>query len=363
MGIGRFVYTPILPDMAQALNWGGREAGLTASANFIGYLAGALLMAWYTAHRRTVMLTGLLIAAASTLASGVQMPFAPLLTARFLNGVASALVMVNMTALTLEQLARLQRPAWSSLYFSGVGTGITLSALVVALAHAWMLDWQWQWWIAGACITALAVLSVIIAPRTAVETAQTVTVAVAPAGRLGLLALSYGLVGFGYVITATFIVAIVRADEGLRTLESLVWLCVGLSAASSIAFWAWGVRRIGVIVTYAGACFLEALGIATGVLWPSAAGVLLAAVSLGGTFVSITALGLMAARERSPGNPARAIGLMTASFGTGQIIGPLLAGVLRDTTGSYAAPSLLATAALCLAATLAVWMRRQERRA
>ena len=42
MGIGRFVYTPILPSMIAGGALGVREAGLVAGANFLGYLVGAL---------------------------------------------------------------------------------------------------------------------------------------------------------------------------------------------------------------------------------------------------------------------------------------------------------------------------------
>jgi hypothetical protein len=51
-------------------------------------------------------------------------------------------------------------------------------------------------------------------------------------------------------------------------------------------------------------------------------------------------------------NPVRTLALLTAGFGLGQIVGPALAGFLRESTGSYLAPSLAAAAALVTAAAL-----------
>jgi predicted MFS family arabinose efflux permease len=44
VGIGRFVYMPILPLMAEDLAMTKDMAGLLASADFLGYLTGALLV-------------------------------------------------------------------------------------------------------------------------------------------------------------------------------------------------------------------------------------------------------------------------------------------------------------------------------
>jgi sugar phosphate permease len=43
---------------------------------------------------------------------------------------------------------------------------------------------------------------------------------------------------------------------------------------------------------------------------------------------------------------------VTSAFGTGQIIGPLLAGYLSDTLGGFTVPTLIAAGALVVAAWL-----------
>jgi len=61
----------------------------------------------------------------------------------------------------------------------------------------------------------------------------------------------------------------------------------------------------------------------------------------------------MSARELAGSQPQRAIGLTTASFALGQMIGPTVAGILSERTGSLREPSLLAALAPVIAAGLA----------
>jgi MFS family permease len=169
------------------------------------------------------------------------------------------------------------------------------------------------------------------------------------------MVVAYGLFGFGYVITATFLVTIVRMTEEVRGFEPWVWVLVGLAAIPSVAFWTRLGGRIGIMNTYAVACIIEAVGVAASVEWVTMSGVCFSALVLGGTFMGLTALGFMAARSLSSENSHQAFGRMTASFSIGQMAGPTLAGFLSERSGSFRLASLAAAAALIVAAALAVW--------
>ena len=357
MGIGRFAYTPILPAMIEALGLSKAEAGLIASANFVGYLAGALAAAAprLPGSRRAWFLGALLIGAATTAGMGLAGSLPGFLLLRLLGGMASAFVLVLGSALVLERLATAGRGGLSALHFAGVGLGIAVSAAFVTVLEAAGADWRVLWLVMGAAAAAVVPVVVWLVPGEAVAPTRPVSVA-APAVRrpsgLGRLALCHGLFGFGYVVTATFLVAVVRTSPEAQVLEPVVWLIVGLVALPSTAAWSWAGARFGSRRAYAAACLLEALGVAAGGLWTTPAGALLAAALLGGTFMGITALGFAAARALAPDDQRRAFAVTTAGFGVGQIAGPVMAGLLLDRTGGFVVPSLLTAGALLLAALL-----------
>jgi MFS family permease len=173
---------------------------------------------------------------------------------------------------------------------------------------------------------------------------------------------AYGLFGFGYVITATFLVAIVRQSAGIAPLEPWIWMLFGLAAVPSVPLWQRLGNRIGLMPAFAAACIVEAIGVAASVDWVTASGVCVAAVLLGGTFMGLTALGLMSGRALAGGEPQRVVSRMTVSFSVGQMIGPSVAGMLAERTGSLRGASLVAAGALVVAAGLAVWSATRAHR-
>ena len=363
MGIGRFVYTPILPAMAAALALTKAGAGLIASANFMGYLAGALLTAspWLSRGRRAWFLAALALGAAATAGMGLTDSMAVFLMLRFLGGMASAFVLVLGSALIIDRLAIAGRSGLATVHFAGVGVGIAVSAILVDVLQAAEAGWRPLWLAAGAAAGILVPVCAWLIPQEAPTPAALPPAQKrggAPTRGLGRLSLCHGLFGFGYVITATFLVAVVRATPDARSLEATVWIVVGLAAAPSTLLWGWIGARQGALRAYGLACLTEAIGVAAGGLWQTPAGVILTAVLLGGTFMGITSLGFAAARALAPDRQRRSFAVMTAGFGVGQIFGPVVAGWLLDRTGSFTPPSLIAAAALVAGASIALWTAR-----
>ncbi len=356
IGIGRFVYTPILPPMVEALQLTKTQAGLIASANFVGYLAGALLAALRLPGSRRAWLMGSLAVNAICLgAMGVTMALPLFLLLRLLAGIASAFALIFSSALVLDRLASAGRSRLSAVHFAGVGSGIAVSAALVAILVRDGAAWNTLWF-ASAVLAALAGLAVLwtVPPDPSAAPVAAPTARAKVSADFVALVVAYGLFGFGYIITATFIVDMVRGTAALRPLEPYIWVLFGVSAAPSVALWTVLGRRWGILKTFAVASIVEAAGVAASALWLQALGVVVAALFVGGTFMGLTALGLIAARETAGGDPRGRIALMTASFSFGQILGPAFAGFVYDATGSLAMPSLVAAAALVMAAVLSV---------
>ncbi|MDP3895847.1 MAG: YbfB/YjiJ family MFS transporter [Mesorhizobium sp.] len=356
MGIGRFVYTPILPGMMAELGLSASEAGWIASANYVGYLVGALLGTghWAAGRERAIALGAI---AASTVLLAVMAAtesMAVFIAVRFLAGIASAFMMVFLTTIVFSHFAAAGRPGLQGVHFSGVGVGIATSGLMTGVLVLAGQPWQAAWlWAAGISLVALLAVAALVTEGPVVEGLARREPPLPRSPALTRIILSYGLFGFGYIITATFLVAIVREGAGGRLFESAVWVVTGLAAPPSIWLWTKVSQRIGITHTIVIGTLVEAFGVLSSVLVGGYAGPLIAAVLFGGTFVAITALGLQVARRLAHGAPRRALALMTAAFGVGQIVGPIVAGVVADVTGSFHASSIGAAVVLLVSAGLA----------
>ena len=355
VGIGRFAYTPLLPPMQEALGWSVSQAGDIASSNFLGYMVGALVAAALTqrGERRLWLCAAMLLSVVTTSAGGVVVSFPAWLGIRFFAGIASAFCLVLSTAIISEFLASCSRPQLGALHFAGVGVGIVVSVLVIELVRLSGFSVFGQW--AGLGITSIPLLAgswLIIRVLPNQEGAGKRGTSDASKGKastpplLKKLIVAYGLFGFGYVVTATFIVAMARRLDHATLVEPLTWIVFGLIAAPSVLAWQRLALRLGMFPTLRLAYGVEAVGVLLAGFGPGHVALVTGGALLGGTFMGITALGLMAARQIATSHQGRAIGWMTASFGLGQLLGPAMAGRLAQMTQGFEAPSLIAASLL-----------------
>ena len=337
MGIGRFAYTPILPLMKAEAGVSDAFAGILAAGNYLGYLIGALAAArpfWRT--RRILTIRWALVAAcATTRAMGFVAHPAAWFALRFASGVASAFVLILVSSVVLDRAAREGRTWWPGVLYAGVGIGIALTGIIVPLLArgGWRAGW-----------IGLGALSVLLCAALLPGLSDQKVEAAAP-GEEGedrpnlvtywSLLIAYFGQGIGYVIPATFIVAIFRSTPQLEPIASLSWVLVGLIAAPSPLLWGRLAQRFGRIPMLEFALFILAAGIIAPVYFRNVGGAAFSALALGGTFMGITTLVNQEARALFPHSSHRAIGELTAAFGVGQIIGPLIVSAVAATGGSY----------------------------
>jgi MFS family permease len=379
MGLGRFVFTPILPEMLGAGALSLREAGWVASSNFAGYLAGAMLA--MAVSDRLVQSRLALASLAGTVALIAAMalsgPIGLWLALRFLAGVASAFVLVFTSARVLERLTAVGEAHRIIWMFAGVAIGIVSSALLALAADAAGMGWQAMW--LGGALLALAFCVPAwrahraapavplpaspgsqsmsqLAPTRAQSPSPSASPSPAAAGmtpaqRRAFVAavVAYGLFGIGYVIHATYLPAMVRAAGYPSQAALWIWVLVGVAALPSMPIWTAVTRRFGNRNAIALCYAIEGVTALTPLFGSSLAGAAVAAIGLGFCFMAVTGMALGYARSLDASRATRTIGILTAAFGLGQIVGPVAAAYLAEGFG-FAWPSLLAFAALMAAA-------------
>ena len=344
MGVGRFAYTPILPLMHTQAGLSPQLGSELATANYAGYLAGALAGIAVPAlvRSRTALRVSLVLVTVSLALMPVTRDGSAWFALRLVAGAASALVFVIAAGALITAL-RDHADHLTGWGFGGVGAGIALSgALVLALRGAG--TWRQAWWLVAALSLVLAIpawrLSTEQLPTEQPPTEQPPTDGAAPAKRVesgrdrgrdgeldsvashGFAALvaAYFLEGVGYIIAGTFlVVAIDQSAPGW--VGTSAWVLVGLAALPSAALWAglsgrWSRPRL-----LTAALAVQAVGIALPALIGGVGAALVSAVLFGGTFLGIATLALAIGAQIGS---TRAVAVLTAAYSVGQIAGPIL---------------------------------------
>ncbi|MGI4777321.1 MAG: YbfB/YjiJ family MFS transporter [Janthinobacterium lividum] len=365
MGLGRFAFTPMLPIMLHEGKLDLQGGGLLASLNYLGYFIGALSCAAIRTRAPVMVRSGLAITAVLLLGMGLLNDFTAWGVLRTAAGVMSAWVFVFASGWGLRRLAETGFPTLAGVIFTGPGIGIAVTGLLggaigrLGSSSAWI----------GFGVVAIALVAVIwrvfddghmVAPGAEKPGASEAIAATPIATRenrrdVRWLVGIYGLAGFGYIITATFLPVIARQALPGSPWPDYFWPLFGLAVVPGALIGAQAPARWDNRMLLSIAYVMQAAGVVLSVTWPTIMGFALGSLLLGLPFTALTLFAMREARRLRGNEAAALIGYCTAAYGVGQILGPLFAAPLAQRTGSFAVPLLVAAAVL--AAGAALWLR------
>lgn len=371
MGLGRFAFTPMLPIMLHEGKLDLQEGGLLASLNYLGYFVGALSCASIRFRPAFMVRTALLATAALLLGMGLLHGFTVWSVLRTAAGVVSAWAFVFASGWGSRRLAESGAPALGGVIFTGPGIGIAATGLLGGAIGRWgseagwiglgllalmLIALIWRVFNDGAADVLGAANTPVAAPVAAADPAS------ARSDARWLVGL-YGLAGFGYIITATFLPVIARQALPGSNWPDLFWPLFGVAVVPGVLIGARAPVHWDNRLLLAAGFLMQAAGVVLSVVWPTIGGFALGSLLLGLPFTAITLFAVREARRLHGNAAAGLIGYATASYGVGQIIGPLFAAPLVQRTGSFNVPLLAAATALAAGAALfiAVWKRSSRR--
>lgn len=357
MGVGRFAFTPVLPLMLREGRLDVAQGSWVAAANYAGYLAGALSAARLPLRAGTLAVLALLATVLLTAAMAwpLAAAWAPL---RFVAGAASAWAFVATSVWCLGALARQGASHAAGGVYAGVGSGIALAGLHGLLAGAAGVSSPVLWLQLGvlALLLTLPVFWVIHRlPATAAPAATAASVGGSyPSGTAGVVA-CYGIMGFGYILPATFLPVLARSVVDDPRVFGLAWPVFGTTAALSTLLAARWLNRATRLKAWAACQALMGLGVLLPALrvegWTIAASALL----VGGTFMVVTLAGVQEMRERAGADAVRLLGRGTTAFALGQIAGPAASATLLHVGPQGLAWALAAGAVALLGSAAYLW--------
>lgn len=343
MGIGRFAFTPLMPMMLHDHLIDLPQASWLASANYLGYLLGAILCTlqpqiWSRLRLEPIVSSKMVrggLVATSLLTALMATDWAagwPWL--RFLAGIVTAVAFVYTSSWCLAHLAKLNAPTAGGIIYAGPGVGIAVSGLLASFMV--MMEWNSaRGWLAFGILSALATLIVwkhFQGDDVSIRSDSTASVVVLSSTNNIMektgLTIAYGFAGFGYIITATFLPVIARTALPGSIWTDFFWPVLGVGVACGAVLASRIPARIDQRYLLAGCYLMQAAGVVLSNWLPTLAGFVIGSVLVGLPFTAITFFVMQLGRKLHPQSASSIIGLLSASFGICQIAGPLVAAML-----------------------------------
>ena len=364
-GLGRFIFTPLMPQLVADGQLLVSQAANLASWNYLGYLLGALLaMRWSNLdkHRRAIP-AALALHCLTLLLLSLTDTVSVIAALRLLNGISNGLVFVLVPALVMEWLVARGKVRASGLIYLGVGCGLLLSSALVSLSAPW-LSHAHRWWPAALLSLPVAWWSWRVLSGLQITQGCHAAAENAPAPQPLLdrhslpLFCAYAGAGLGYILPMTFLPMLASLQLGSdSTMVSHSWLMVSLAALPSTWLWNHLGSRFGdrnmLLLNYA----LQLSGVIAALLLPPVIGIALCSLLIGSSFLGAVLLTQRLARTLQPGQGPRLSAALIALYGLTQLAAPWLSQFWLARDGALADTLWLGAAALLFSLLCMVWVK------
>lgn len=354
-GLGRFIYTPLLPYLVDDGQFGAGEGAAVATWNYLGYLMGAMLaIRWHRIdHIRTLLPVSLAVHVATTLILTQTDHLTVISASRWLNGIANGIVFVQAPALILEWLVLRHRASLSGLVYIGVGLGLLLSSGLVSGSAEWLQGAE-RWWPATILSVPLAwwgvarLMKLNVPVRQASGNGTPVNTTSPLLDRTSIpLFLSYAGAGLGYILPMTFLPLLAKVQlPAEHWLLNGTWLIVALVTIPSPWVWNKLGAKLGDLPALKLNFIIQLAGVLAAVVLPSEIGLILCAALVGSTFVGTVLLTQRIGRALHPHQGPRLSAAMVALYGFTQMVGPWLTKQWLDAGGTLVSAFGIGVAAL-----------------
>ncbi|EGQ3383167.1 YbfB/YjiJ family MFS transporter [Staphylococcus pseudintermedius] len=366
IALGRFAYTPILPFMQLDTGLDNKSVGLLATFNYLGYLIGAMLPIFYIMKNKVFDLKCyLLLNVATMLLFGVTDHFVIWSLLRLLNGISSGAVFVLASNIVLEALHLARREGIAGLLYSAVGLGLFSSSLFIFL-YTDVTHWRETWiWLGSAAFILTLIIIVCLRenptlPEPASHKAHGPEKVIRYSKKFYIpFAIAYFCEGAGYIITGTFLVAIVKTMPTLSEYAALSWMFVGLGAIPATVLWSMIGQRIGICLSVILAFSLQIVAVLMPIFTVNAFAIALSSMIFGATFLGLTTLFMSKSHQitfETKGN--NLVAVMTLIYSVGQMIAPYISGILIERTHSYNDALIFAAAILVVGILSSLYSKR-----
>ena len=376
LGFGRFAYTVLLPGMKTDLGLTNTHMGFFQVAILTGYLLFAYLSSHFVKRwgmAATINLSVTVVGAAM-IALGFVSSFPLLLFLAFWVGAGAVGSYIPLIPLLIGWSSRSRSGGAIGFALSGTGVGILLTGYVASLLLTRYGDvgWRSAWIVLGA-VTLLVAMAGGCLLREKEKSHKKTT---EDAGRKTVLSLLYSdpnlraimavylLVGFGYIIYATFIVAYAVEEIRFSAREAgLIWSVFGLFSVFGCIFWGMVSDRLGRKTVTVAALLLLCGSVLLAILWKEKTAIFVSGGLFAFTFNGIVTLIAALFGDLIPMSKIdRFFGVATLVHGLAQAVGVALAGWLKDVTATFVVPFVLSALIIGLCPAFLMSMKDNVKR-